>query len=254
MNDEQLLRYSRHVFLPELDIKGQQALLSAHVLVVGLGGLGSPVAQYLAASGIGQLTLMDDDRVELSNLARQVVHTTARVGEYKVISAQQALMANNPGISITPVVARASADTLASLLPNVDLVVDCTDNARARYALNDACLQHGIPWVSAAAVGWQGHITILNPRLDKAPCYRCLHPNLHDQQLNCSESGVLSPLLGVLGSLQAVEAIKQLTGVGETLAGRLLTFDALRGDWRSWKVAKNPDCDACGAGYFKPSR
>lgn len=246
MNDEQLLRYSRHVFLPELDIAGQHDLLSAHVLVVGLGGLGCPVAQYLAASGIGHLTLMDDDRVELSNLARQIVHTTARIGEYKVISAQHALTANNPSITITPLMARASAETLASVLVNVDLVVDCTDNARARYALNDACLQHGIPWVSAAAVGWQGHITVINPTQENAPCYRCLHPNLQDQQLNCSESGVLSPLLGVLGSLQAVEAIKQLTGVGDSLVGRLITFDALRGDWRNWNVAKNPDCDACG--------
>ncbi len=246
MNDEQLLRYSRHVFLPELDIAGQQALLSAHVLVVGLGGLGCPVAQYLAASGVGHLTLMDDDRVELSNLARQVVHTTARVGDYKVMSAQQALAANNPSITITPVVARANAETLQPLLHDVDLVVDCTDNVRARYALNHACLQQSIPWVSAAAVGWQGHITVINPTQDNAPCYRCLHPNLHDQQLNCSESGVLSPLLGVLGSLQAVEAIKQLTATGDSLVGRLMTFDALRGDWRCWHVAKNPECADCG--------
>ena len=247
MNDQQLLRYSRHILLPQMDIEGQQALLDAHVLVVGAGGLGCPVIQYLAAAGVGELTLIDDDLVELSNLQRQVAHGTDDIGKAKVESAKQDVQRLNPDVTVNALQQRADYDWLNQALAggSVDVVVDCTDNATVRYLLNRACLANKIPWVSGAAVGLNGQITVFDSRQDNAPCYRCLYPNLDDQQLSCSENGVLSPLVGVIGSMQALEAIKVLTAMGQPAVGQLLTFDALQADWRRWKLpvaAACPDC------------
>lgn len=249
MRDEQLLRYSRHILLPQLDIEGQQALLEAHVLILGLGGLGCPVAQYLAASGVGELSLVDDDHVELSNLQRQTAHGSADVGRLKVASAADEIHRLNPDVVVHAYAERADEAWLTTHLADVSLVVDCTDNAGVRYALNKAALTTATPWVSGAAVGFSGQLTVFDPRRDESPCYRCLYPNLNEQQLTCAENGVLSPLVGVIGTMQALEAIKTLTGAGEPLAGKLLTYDALTSDWRSWRLAKAagcPDCSAAG--------
>ena len=248
MNDQQLLRYSRHIFLPELDIDGQQTLLNSHVLVIGAGGLGSAVLPYLAASGVGRITIADDDTVELSNLPRQVIHADASLGLYKSESARQRLLQLNPDCQVTADIRRADATWLNSALGQFDLVVDCSDNVTVRYALNDAALLHKVPWVSGAAVAMDGQITVFDPRQPATPCYRCLYPDLKEQQPNCSESGVLSPLVGVIGSLQALEAFKVLAHTGEPLIGRLLTYDARSGSFREWKFAKNNQCPACGEG------
>ena len=248
VNDQQLLRYSRHILLPELDIEGQQALLSSHVLVIGAGGLGSAVLPYLAASGVGRITIADDDTVELSNLPRQVIHADDSIGLHKAESARQRLLQLNPQCDVTLDTRRADASWLNAALGQFDLVVDCSDNVTVRYALNDAALLHKVPWVSGAAVAMDGQITVFDPRQPATPCYRCLYPDLKEQQLNCSESGVLSPLVGVIGSLQALEALKVLAQTGEPLIGRLLTYDARGGSFREWKFAKNNQCPACGEG------
>ncbi|UXD86825.1 HesA/MoeB/ThiF family protein [Thalassolituus hydrocarboniclasticus] len=245
MNDQQLLRYSRHILLPQLDIDGQQALLDAHVMIIGLGGLGCPVLQYLAASGVGRLSLVDDDRVELSNLQRQTAHGSADIGLLKAESAAAEVQRLNPEVQVITHAVRADADWLAMHLAGVDLVVDCTDNSRVRYELNRACIARSVPWVSGAAVGLNGQITLFDPRQADAPCYRCLYPSLDNQQLSCAESGVLSPLVGIIGAMQALEALKVLAGIGESLSGRLLTFDALQGEWRRWGISRNPSCSDC---------
>ncbi|MAS26436.1 MAG: molybdopterin-synthase adenylyltransferase MoeB [Oceanospirillaceae bacterium] len=249
MNDEQLLRYSRHIMLPQMDIDGQEKLLAAHVLVVGLGGLGSPVVQYLAASGVGKLTLVDDDLVELSNLQRQPLHSSADVGKSKVQSALESVAALNPEVHVNALQVRADDEWFREQLSaeNINLVIDCTDNAAVRYALNRVCLQAGVPWISAAAVGVSGQITLFNPADSDSPCYACLYPQLSDDQLSCAESGVLSPLVGVMGSMQALEALKWLAGSGRSLNQTLLTFDALASDWRRWAIKKRPQCPACGS-------
>ncbi|WP_419811526.1 HesA/MoeB/ThiF family protein [Bacterioplanoides sp.] len=248
MNDQQLLRYSRHILLPQMDIEGQQALLDAHVLVVGAGGLGCPVIQYLAASGIGELTLVDDDVVELSNLQRQTAHGTADVGIAKVESAKADVLRLNPDVNVQAIQQRADEQWLRSFFSQtpVTLVIDCTDNATIRYLLNLVCLEQNIPWVSGAAVGLNGQITVFDPRRENAPCYRCLYPNLDDEQLTCSENGVLSPLVGVIGSMQALEALKLIAGIGEPAVGKLMTFDAMSAEWRSWKLPQSPGCSDCG--------
>jgi adenylyltransferase/sulfurtransferase len=255
MNDQQLLRYSRHLLLPQLDIDGQQALLDAHVMIIGLGGLGCPVLQYLAASGVGRLSLVDDDRVELSNLQRQTAHGSADIGLLKVESAAAEVQRLNPDVQVITHAVRADADWLMAQLSavgdaqeervKVDLVIDCSDNSKVRYDLNRACIAHSVPWVSGAAVGLNGQITLFDPRQTDAPCYRCLYPSLDNQQLSCAESGVLSPLVGIIGAMQALEALKVLAGIGESLSGRLLTFDALQGEWRRWGISRNPSCSDC---------
>jgi len=247
MNDQQLLRYSRHILLPGMDIEGQQALLDAHVLVVGAGGLGCPVIQYLAAAGIGELTLVDDDLVELSNLQRQTAHGSDDIGKAKVMSAQHEVLRLNPDCRVNAVQQRADSAWLQQTLAQtpIDLVLDCTDNASIRYLLNQVCLERKIPWVSGAAVGLSGQVTVFDPRLPGSPCYRCLYPQLDDQQLSCSESGVLSPLVGVVGSMQALEAIKLLADIGRPLVGRLLTLDASSSEWRCWTLKPAADCPDC---------
>ena len=247
MNDRQLLRYSRHILLPQLDIDGQQRLLSSHVMIIGLGGLGCPVLQYLVASGVGRLSLVDDDRVELSNLQRQTAHGEADIGQLKVASAAAEAARLNPEADIIQYPFRADKDWLAGHVPAVDLVLDCTDNAAVRYHLNQVCLRHHIPWVSAAAAGCSGQLTFFDPRTEHSPCYRCLYPELSDQQLSCAESGVLAPLVGVIGTMQALEAVKVLAGVGKPLSGTLLTFDALNAEWRRWSIPRAAGCADCSA-------
>lgn len=249
MNDQQLLRYSRHILLPQMDIEGQQALLDAHVLVVGAGGLGCPVIQYLAAAGVGELTLIDDDQVELSNLQRQTAHGSEDIGKAKVESAKQEVQRLNPDVTVNAVSQRADLNWLQHTLTDqaIDLVIDCSDNATIRYQLNLACLGTQTPWVSGAAVGLNGQLTVFDPRQADSPCYRCLYPQLDDQQLSCSENGVLSPLVGVIGSMQALEALKLIAGFGTPAVGKLLTFDGMQSDWRSWKLAANPGCEDCSS-------
>jgi adenylyltransferase/sulfurtransferase len=245
MDDSDLLRYSRHIFLPELDMEGQQRLLDSRVLIIGLGGLGSPVLQYLAASGIGHLFLVDHDVVELSNVQRQICHGTDDVGKTKVQSAIEEVVRINPTIFVEGFEKKADAELLQRLLPAIDLVVDCSDNFNIRYLINDACLEFKTPWVSGAAVALQGQLICFDPRLADQPCYRCLYPLAGDEQRNCSTSGILAPVVGIIGTLQALEAIKIIAEFGQPVLGRLQTFDALEGQWRSWGLSKDSDCISC---------
>lgn len=247
MNDDDLLRYSRHILLPEFDIEGQKKLLDSRVLIVGLGGLGSPVLQYLAASGVGRLILIDSDTVELSNLQRQTCHGTEDVGRSKVRSAIEEILRINPSVFVEGFEKKADIELLQEQIPLADLVIDCTDNVSIRYLINDVCLEHKTPWVSAAAVAFQGQLICFDPRLPDQPCYRCLYPQIDNEQKDCATSGILSPVVGVIGTLQALEAIKMLTGVGKPVLGRLQTFDGLEGQWRSWGLAKNIGCESCYA-------
>jgi molybdopterin/thiamine biosynthesis adenylyltransferase len=246
VNDSDLLRYSRHIFLPEMDIEGQQKLLASRILIIGLGGLGSPVLQYLAASGIGHLFLVDHDVVELSNVQRQICHGTLDVGKTKVQSAIEEIERINSTINVKGFEQKADAELLQQLLPMIDLVVDCSDNFDIRYLINTACLEHKTPWVSGAAVALQGQVICFDPRLADQPCYRCLYPQAGDEQVNCSTSGILAPVVGIIGTLQALEAIKIIAGIGKPILGRLQTFDALEGQWRSWGLNKDVQCLFCG--------
>lgn len=246
LNDEQLLRYSRQIMLPEVEIAGQEAWLNASVLIVGVGGLGSPVAMYLAAAGIGHLILVDDDVVELTNLQRQIVHTTETLGKPKVESAKSALSGLNPDTRITTINRRLTDEELAEQIARVDLVLDCTDNFSTRFAINDACVAHKKPLVSGAAIRLEGQVAVFDPRQDDAPCYRCLYREGSDENLTCSESGVLAPLVGIIGSVQAMEALKVLAEVGEPLVGKLLLLDGRYMDWRSLKLRRDPECPCCG--------
>lgn len=246
MNDEQLLRYSRQIMLPELDVAGQEKLLAARVLIVGLGGLGSPLAMYLAAAGVGTLVVCDYDAVDLSNLQRQIVHRNDALGEPKVDSARRTLQALNPEVRVEALQERLTAGHLQTVVAGCDLVLDATDNFSTRYALNDACWQARKPLVSGAAIRWEGQVAVFDPRQAEAPCYRCLYPEGDDEALNCAENGVVAPLVGIIGSCQALEAIKLLTGVGESLAGFVLYFDGKRMDWRKLRLSRNPSCPTCG--------
>lgn len=245
MNDEQLLRYSRHIFLSELDLDGQQAICDASLLVVGLGGLGSAALPYLVASGIGKVTLVDDDHVELSNLPRQILHTHERLGQSKVSSAMASLRGLNPDVRFEPVGQRVNEEWLMQQVALHDVVVDCTDNADVRYAINKAALAHKVPWVSGAAIGMSGQVTVFDARQENSPCYRCLYTDAGHQQLSCSESGVLSPLVGVVGTLQAVEVLKLIANMGQPLCGRLLTFDALAAGFQEFRIKRNQQCKDC---------
>ena len=249
MDDEELLRYSRHLLLPEIDVAGQQRLRAARVLVVGLGGLGSAAALYLAASGVGRLLLADGDRVELSNLARQVLHTSARVGWLKTASAAAAIAEQNPGVETVQVAERLAADTLAPLLADCDLALDCSDNYATRYALNDACFAARVPLVSAAALGWEGQLAVFDPRRG-GPCYRCIYPDSTAvEERACATEGVAAPVVGTMGLLQALEAMKLLCGAGASRGGELLVFDGLGTDFRRLRVPRREDCPVCaGAG------
>jgi len=246
LSDEQLLRYSRQIMLPEVEISGQEAWLNSKVLIIGLGGLGSPVAMYLAAAGVGELVLVDDDDVELTNLQRQIVHNSKRLGQPKVDSARTTLLGLNPDISIKTIYERLSADALSRLIATVDLVVDCTDNFTTRFSINRACFEHKKPLVSGAAIRMDGQITVYDPLQPDSPCYQCLYKEGDDENLTCSESGVLSPLVGIIGSVQAMEALKVLASVGQPLVGKLQLLDARTMEWRTLKLRKDPACPVCG--------
>ena len=245
MNDDQLLRYARHIMLPDIDIEGQEKLLAARVLVVGLGGLGSPVALYLGASGVGSLTLADFDLVDLSNLQRQIIHTTASIGEPKTVSAKRQLHEVNPDIEIRLVQQRMSLETLEDEVALADIVVDCTDNFEVRFAINDACLRQQTTLVSGAAVRLEGQLMVVDAVSKGMPCYRCLYQSGSESALDCSETGIAAPVVGAIGTLQALEALKLIVGIGESLAGYLLTFDARYMDWRKLKLPQNPNCESC---------
>jgi len=246
LKDDQLLRYSRQIMLPELDVAGQERLLGARVLVVGLGGLGSPASLYLAAAGIGALVLTDDDRVEASNLQRQILHGEPDLGRTKTESAHDRLRTLAPDIALELLTCRLEGTALERAVADVDLVLDGTDNLTTRYALNRACITAGVPWVSAAAIRFEAQVTAFDPRAPESPCYRCLWPDAEELALNCAENGVIAPLVGIIGALQALEAIKLLAGVGEPLVGRVLTLDALAMRWQEFRLRRRPDCDDCG--------
>lgn len=244
MNDQQLLRYSRHLLLPQIDVVGQQKLLDSSVLIVGLGGLGSPVALYLAAAGVGQLWLADYDRVDLTNLQRQILHDTANIGQFKTDSAAAKLHALNPEVRLLSLTAALETTQLSHYISDVDAVVDCSDNFATRFALNKACVRAKKPLISAAALGFHGQVTVFLPH-PESPCYNCLYPEMEEVAETCSHSGVIAPLVGVIGSVQAVEVIKVLLDIGQNLCGRLLLFDGFRSQWRSVQFPKDLDCPVC---------
>ena len=245
MNDENLLRYSRHIMLPELDIKGQEDLLSATATIIGLGGLGSPAAIYLAASGIGSLILVDDDRVENSNLQRQIIHTEDSVGQDKVESAKKTIAKISKATKVETINRRLTDGQLLSVFNQSDVVLDATDNYSTRYALNKASLKTQTPLVSGAAIRFEGQVTVFDPRLNSSPCYQCLYQEGSDADLNCAENGVIAPLTGIVGTMQAMETIKLITNLGENLTGIVLYIDAKRMDIRRLKLSKDPNCPAC---------
>jgi len=245
MNDDQLLRYSRQILLPQLDIVGQQKLLNSHVLIIGLGGLGSPVSMYLAAAGVGHLTLVDDDQVELSNLQRQIVHGQQDIGRNKVDSAANTLKEINSEITLDVIAERLEGERLEKAVNAADVVVDCSDNFATRFLLNETTQRCKTPLVSGAAIRMEGQVTVYDPRQDGSACYRCLYEDTGELQQTCSESGVLSPLLGIIGGIQAVETVKVITGIGENLSGRLLILDALSMTWREIKLKQDPSCPVC---------
>lgn len=245
MNDEELLRYSRQIMLPEIEIDGQEKLLHSRVLIVGLGGLGCPVAMYLAAAGIGHLVLADFDVVDLSNLQRQIAHTTPGVGQLKVASAKQTLSALNPGTEVTCIDQKLDTDALSSEINLADLVLDCTDNFNIRFEINELCVTNKTPLVSGAAIRLEGQVMVYDPKTPDSPCYRCLYQEADEVALSCSENGVAAPVVGVIGTIQAIEAIKLLAGFGQSLAGYLLVFDAKSMDWRKLKLSRNPACTTC---------
>lgn len=247
MNDQDLLRYSRQIMLPAIDFEGQQTLLSAHVVILGLGGLGSPAALYLASAGVGQLTLCDFDHVDLSNLQRQILHNDNNIGQAKTDSAIESLSAINATINLNSINHKLDVQEMTSLFKNADLVLDCTDNFDTRFAINQASVASKTPLVSAAAIRFEGQITCFIPNDPKSPCYRCLYDdNGSDAAELCSENGVLAPVVGILGTMQALEAIKILCRVGESLSGRLMLFDAMTMEWRSLKIKPDPKCPVCG--------
>ncbi len=246
MNDQQLLRYSRQILLPDFDEQKQQALLDSHVIIMGLGGLGSPVAMYLSAAGIGQLTLIDFDQVELSNLQRQIIHTTDSLGKTKVESAASAIHDLNPQVKSICINNKLAQPDLEKLLNQADLLVDATDNFSTRFMINRACYNTSTPLVSGAAIRMEGQVSVFDFKNPDSPCYHCLYDEEGEENTSCSENGVMAPMVGIIGSIQAMEAIKILSDYGETLTGKLLITDAMYQDWRSIKLKKNPTCPVCG--------
>jgi adenylyltransferase/sulfurtransferase len=246
MTDEQLLRYSRHILLPEFGVEGQEKILSASALLVGVGGLGSPAALYLAAAGIGTLILADGDDVDLTNLQRQILHSTGSVGTPKVESGREALARINPDVKIVALRERLGDEALDRLVASISVVLDCSDNFTTRHAVNRACVRHRKPLVSGAAVRFDGQVSVFDLRNELSPCYHCLFPENADlEEMRCAVMGVFAPLTGIIGTVQAAEALKLLAGVGETLNGRLLILDALAMQWRTVKLTKDPSCAVC---------
>ncbi len=246
MNDKQLLRYSRQILLPQVDIEGQQKLLDTNVLIVGAGGLGCPAAMYLAAAGMGQITLYDDDQVDLSNLQRQIAHTTDDIGMEKVFSTRETLKNINPETKVVAHAMRLAGERLLKEVKAADLVLDCSDNFSTRFAINSACVRQQTPLVSGAAIRFEGQVSVFTPGHNDSPCYNCLYQNEGEELQNCATHGVIAPVTGIIGSIQALEAIKLRLDIGETLVGRLLLLDSLSMEWNTMRLRKNPACPTCG--------
>jgi adenylyltransferase/sulfurtransferase len=247
MNDERLLRYSRHILLEPIGIEGQRRIVGARALVVGAGGLGSPAALYLASAGVGRITLADGDEVELSNLQRQILHTQESIGQAKALSGRAALARINPDVAVVPVAERLAGNRLVSLVAEADVVLDCCDNFATRHAVNRACVEHRVPLVSGAAVRFAGQISVFDFRRPDSPCYHCLFPEGEDvEEMRCAVTGVFAPLTGIIGAMQAAEALKLICGAGEPLVGRLLLLDGLTMEWRAARFCKDPRCAVCG--------
>lgn len=244
LSDQEMLRYNRQIVLKNVDFDGQEKLKASRVLVVGVGGLGCAASQYLASGGIGHLTLVDFDSVSLSNLQRQILHTDATIGEPKVFSAQQRLQQLNPHIEIKPIHAELSELQWQTLIPEYDVVLDCTDNVNIRNLLNQICFQHKIPLVSGSAIRFEGQLSVFR-YTDNEPCYQCLSTLFGENILSCVEAGVIAPIVGIVGSLQALECIKVLLGIGQTLSGKLLMIDGLNFSVREMKLPKQPHCQIC---------
>lgn len=248
MTDDDLLRYSRHLLLDEIGIEGQQRLLDARALVIGAGGLGSPVALYLASAGVGHITLVDHDTVSLTNLQRQIAHDMGSLDRLKVDSAAARMAALNPAVRVRTHAIRADEALLDAEVPQADVVIDCTDNFATRHRVNAACVRHSRPLVSGAAIGFDGQISVYDSRSREQPCYACLFPPESGfEDAACSTMGVFAPLVGIVGSVQAAEALKLLAGVGESLAGRLLMLDGRRMQWSEIAMHRDPSCAVCGA-------
>ncbi len=245
MNDDQLLRYSRQIMLPNIDIVGQKKLLSSKVLVIGLGGLGSPAAMYLTTAGIGEIIIADADEVELSNLQRQILHSSNDIGRHKTASAVDSLNSLNPEPTITPVTAKLSGKNLNEQIAKVDVVLDCSDNFKTRFEVNAACIKNKKPLISGAAIRMEGQVSVFRADLNSGPCYRCLYTDEQELGESCSETGILAPVVGIIGCIQATEALKLLLGLGESLNGRLLLLDASIMEWRTLKLKKDPNCPVC---------
>lgn len=245
MNDNQLLRYSRQIMLPQIDIEGQQKLLAANILIVGAGGLGSPAAIYLAAAGVGNIVIYDNDVVDLSNLQRQVAHHTADIGTDKVISTRQTLNKLNPDVRIRAVKQKLEGGQLDLEVSLADVVLDCSDNFTTRFAINNACVKQHTPLVSGAAIRFEGQVTVFTPGKNDSPCYNCLYNSDGEELQNCATNGVIAPVTGIVGSIQALEAMKLIMNIGEALTGRLLLLDGLTMEWNTMKLRKNPNCPTC---------
>jgi molybdopterin/thiamine biosynthesis adenylyltransferase len=247
MNDEQLLRYSRHLLLEEIDVVGQEKLLGSHVLVIGAGGLGSAAAPYLAAAGVGHITLIDHDQVEITNLQRQIMHTEKRVGESKVSSGKHFLQDLNAGIQIETIEAKVTSSLLDELLPSVNAVLDCTDNFATRHLINASCVKHQTPLVSGSALRFDGQISVFDPRDTASPCYACIFsPDEKFEEVSCASMGIFSPLVGIIGAIQAAQALQVLIGFGDPLMGRMLLWNARTTQIDEFKIARNPQCLVCG--------
>ncbi|BEV09390.1 molybdopterin-synthase adenylyltransferase MoeB [Methylophilus sp. DW102] len=247
MQDDLLLRYSRHIMLPQIEYAGQEKLTQSHALIVGAGGLGAPVAMYLAAAGVGTLTICDFDQVDLTNLQRQIIHTTAAVGQNKALSAQATIAALNPEVNVHVETTRLNDEALAARVLAADVVIDCSDNFATRYLLNQLCFESKKPLVSGAAIRFEGQLSVFDFRHADSPCYHCLYPDVGDDQaLRCADNGVFAPLVGMIGTAQAAEAIKVLLNMGQSMEGRLLLLDALSAEWRTIRLKKDPSCAVCG--------
>ena len=246
MKDEQLLRFSRQIMLPTMDVAGQQELVDATVLIVGMGGLGCPAAMYLSAAGVGHLVIADDDTVEITNLQRQIAHEQSNLGESKVSSAEATLKGLNPDVRITQIKTRLEGDLLEQAVVSADVVVDASDNFNTRFAVNQSCLKNKKPLVSGAAIRMEGQVAVFDSENPESPCYQCLYSECDDDNASCSQNGVMAPLVGIIGSVQAMETIKLITGIGNSLVGRLLLLDAATMQWREMKLPRDPSCPACG--------
>ncbi len=246
MDDTQLLRYSRHILLDQIGIEGQQMLLASHALVIGAGGLGSPACLYLASAGVGHITVVDHDRVDATNLQRQIAHTLASIGEFKAVSIKRAIAEVNPDVHVTTVTARADFSLLDELVRHADVVLDCTDNFITRHAINAATVKHRKPLVSGAAIRFDGQVSVYDPRDEQSPCYACVFPESSTfEETQCATMGVFAPLVGIIGSVQAAEALKLLCNMGQSLTGRLLMLDGRYMQWSEVRMPRNPACEVC---------